>query len=276
MSDTGIIGIILIIANVAFSYKGFNDQHFFERYMFEVDKILINKDYKRIITSGFLHINWTHLFLNMFSLFVFSGAIEGALGGAKFLLVYLISLVGGNLLSLLIHQHHGDYSAAGASGAISGVIFASIALFPGMGVGLFLLPAIPAWLYGILFVLYSIYGIRSKRDNIGHEAHLGGALVGMVTGLLMEPSAFIENYVTILIILVPTVIFIYLIVTRPQVLLIDNLFFKKHSDHYSVDHKYNADKHFRQKEIDRILDKINKKGIGSLTSKERSTLKKYS
>ncbi|MEO6720851.1 MAG: rhomboid family intramembrane serine protease [Ferruginibacter sp.] len=276
MSDNGIIGIILIIANVAFSYKGFTDQHFFERYMFEVDKVLINKDYKRIVTSGFLHINWTHLIFNMFSLLIFSGAIESELGPVKFLVVYFVSLIGGNLFSLIVHQHHGDYSAAGASGAISGVIFASIALFPGMGVGLFLLPAIPAWLYGILFVLYSIYGIRSKKDNIGHEAHLGGALVGMITGLVMQPTAFIENYVTILIIVVPTIIFIYLIITRPQALLIDNLFFKKHSDHYSVDHKYNADKHLQQKEIDRILDKINRKGIDSLTGKERSTLKKYS
>ena len=106
MSDTGIIGIILIIANVAFSYKGFTDQHFFERYMFEVDKVLIYKDYKRIFTSGFLHINWTHLIFNMLSLLIFSGTIESEVGGIKFLLIYFISLIVGNLFSLLIIPLH--------------------------------------------------------------------------------------------------------------------------------------------------------------------------
>ena len=277
MTDSGIIGIILITANVIFSYKGLNNQLFFEAYMFEVNKILINKDYKRIITSGFLHVSWTHLIFNMISLLIFSGAVESALGGFKFLIIYFASLIGGNLLSLLIHRNHGDYTAVGASGAICGIMFASIALFPGMNVGIFFLPiSFPGWLYGLVFVLYSIYGIRSKKDNVGHEAHLGGALIGMIVALLMEPMAFVENTSTILIIAVPTILFIYLVVTRPQILLVDNLFFKNHQDFYSIDHKYNADKHLQQKEIDRILDKINKKGMGSLTSSERSKLKRFS
>ena len=98
----------------------------------------------------------------------------------------------------------------------------------------------------------------------------------MIVALLMEPMAFVENTSTILIIAVPTILFIYLVVTRPQILLVDNLFFKNHQDFYSIDHKYNADKHLQQKEIDRILDKINKKGMGSLTSSERSKLKRFS
>jgi membrane associated rhomboid family serine protease len=262
---------------VIFSYRGLNNQPFFEAYMFEVNKILIKKDYKRIISSGFLHVSWTHLIFNMISLLIFSGAVESALGGFKFLIIYFASLIGGNLLSLLIHRHHGDYTAVGASGAICGIIFASIALFPGMNVGIFFLPiSFPGWLYGLIFVLYSIYGIRSKKDNVGHEAHLGGALIGMVVALLMEPIAFVENTSTILIIAIPTILFIYLVVTRPHILLVDNLFFKNHQDFYSIDHKYNADKHLQQKEIDRILDKINKRGIRSLTSSERSKLKRFS
>ena len=277
MTDTGTIGIILIIANLAVSYKGFSNQLFFESYMFEVDKILLNKDYKRLVTSGFLHVSRTHLLFNMFSLLAFSGLLESQLGGLRFLIIYFVSLVGGNLFSLLVHQHHGDYSAVGASGAICGIIFASIALFPGTSIGFFGVPlSIPGWLYGVFFVLYSIYGIKSKKDNIGHEAHLGGALIGMLVALLMEPSAFSENYVTILVIVVPTIIFIYLIITRPHILLVDNLFFKRHADFYSIDHKYNSEKYDQQKEIDRILDKINTRGMGSLTSKEKSTLKKYS
>lgn len=277
MSDTGVIGLVLIIANFAFSYKGFTNGIFFDRYKFEVDKVVINKDYKRLVTSGFLHVSWMHLIFNMISLYAFSGLVESSLGGLKFIIIYFVSLVGGNLLSLFVHKNNGDYTAVGASGAVCGIIFASIALFPGMEIGFFILPlSIPAWLYGILYVLYSIYGIRSKKDNIGHEAHLGGALIGMTVALIIVPWAFLENYLTILMIAVPTIVFIYLIITRPQVLLVDNFFFKTHKNYYSVDHKYNEERSNNQKEIDRILDKISKKGIGSLSKREKEKLEQYS
>jgi membrane associated rhomboid family serine protease len=277
MSDTGTIGLIILIVNVIVSYKGFTNEQFFNGYKFEVDRILVNKDYKRLITSGFLHVNWTHLIFNMVSLIFFSGSIESYLGGVQFLLIYMASLVGGNLFTLLIHKNHGDYNAVGASGAVCGIIFASIALFPGMGVGIFFIPfSIPGWLYGVLYVLYSIYGIRSNKGNIGHEAHLGGALLGMTVALLMEPSAVLDNYPTILIIAIPTIAFIYIIITRPQFLLVDNLFFKTHPKAYNIDQRYNLEKSKRQKEIDKILDKINDKGIDSLSTSERQKLTEYS
>src|SRR5215216_4521890 len=198
MTDTGIIALLLIIANVIFSYKGFTNQSFFDGYKFEVDRILINKDYKRLITSGFLHVSWLHLIFNMLSLFVFSGLIEFYLGEMKFLVIYFVSLIGADLFSLFVHRNHGDYSSVGASGAISGIVFASIALFPGMSIGLFII-SMPAWLYGIVYIAFSIYGIRSNKNNIGHEAHLGGAIIGMLVVLIMEPAAFLENYLTILV-----------------------------------------------------------------------------
>ncbi|MEO6734095.1 MAG: rhomboid family intramembrane serine protease [Ferruginibacter sp.] len=276
MRDSGTIGIIILIVNVIFSYRGFTNARFFDGYKFEVDRILIYKDYKRLVTSGFLHISWTHLIFNMVSLIFFSGSVESYLGGIKFLIIYLASLLGGNLFTLLIHKNHGDYNSVGASGAVCGIIFASIALFPGMSVGIFFIPmSIPGWLYGLLYVLYSIYGIKSKKGNIGHEAHLGGALIGMTVALLMEPSAFIENYLTIIIIAVPTLVFIYIIITRPQLLLIDNFFFKTHQKAYTIDQRYNLEKIDQQKEIDRILDKINKKGINSLSKSESQKLKEY-
>src|ERR1700754_3698361 len=205
MTDTGIIGLILIIANFAISYKGFTNEAFFDRYKFEVDKILINKDYKRLVTSGFLHVSWIHLIFNMLSLYIFSGMIESTLGIFQFVFIYFASLIGGELLSLLIHKNHGDYSSVGASGAVCGVMFAAVAIYPDMNIGFFLIPiSIPAWIYALVFVLISIYGIRSQKNNIGHDAHLGGALVGMILALIMNPSALMANYGKILIILVPT------------------------------------------------------------------------
>ena len=277
MTNSGILGLILIIANIVFSYKGFASDLFFDRYKFEVEKILIYKDYKRIITSGFLHVSWMHLIFNMISLYAFSGLIQMTLGGFRFLIIYFASLIGGYLLSLFVHRHDSDYSSVGASGAICGVMFASIALFPGFGIGLFFIPvSIPGWAFGILFVLFSMYGIKSKKDNIGHDVHLGGALIGMAVALVMQPSALIENYPTILLIAVPSIAFIYLIITRPHILLIDNFYFKTHQKYYTIDEKYNVEKNSRQQEIDRILDKINKKGMNSLSKEEKEKLENYS
>lgn len=277
MTDIGIIGLLLIIVNIVFSYKGFTNAQFFEGYKFQVDRVLINKDYIRLISSGFLHVNWIHLIFNMISLYAFSGLLEIQLGGFYFLLIYFAALIGGDLLALFVHRHHGDYSAVGASGAVCGIIFASIALFPGIGIGFFGLPfSIPSWLYGILYVGYSIYGIKSDKDNIGHESHLGGALVGMLLAIMIQPTALLANYLTILIITVPTMLFIYLIITRPQFLLINNQFFRKQKKYYNVDHEYNEAIVNKQKELDKLLDKINRKGIDSLSKKEKAKLEEYS
>jgi membrane associated rhomboid family serine protease len=196
MINTGIVSIIIIAANFLISYKGFNDRAFFEKYKFEVDKILIEKEYYRLITSGFLHVDWTHIIFNMISLFAFSELLEIHIGPIYFLIIYFGSLIAGDLLALFIHKNHGDYSSVGASGAVCGIIFASIALFPGLEIGFFILPiSIPSWIYGLLYTAYSIYGIKSKRDNIGHEAHLGGALVGMLIAIFLYPNSLVENYI---------------------------------------------------------------------------------
>jgi len=277
MAYIGLINLALIVVNIVMSYKGLKDHSFFDRYSFQVDNILVYKDYKRLVTSGFLHVSWMHLLFNMFALYAFSTSLELRMGPSSFLTLYFASLVGGNLLSLLIHRNHGDYSAVGASGAICGIIFASIALFPGMRIGFFGLPfSIPAWIYGLLYVLYSIYGIRSKKDNIGHEAHLGGALIGMLVAICIVPEAIRENYPTILSILFPGALAVYLIITRPSLLLVDNQYFKTHIGDYDIDDRYNLGRMDRQQEIDFLLEKIHKKGIKSLTKKERDTLEKYS
>ncbi len=277
MTNTGIIGLVLIIANILFSYRGFSNSTFYNKYKFEVDRVKVHKEYYRLVTSGFLHVGWLHLILNMFSLYAFSGTVESSLGGFRFLVIYFAGLAGGNLLSLFMYRNNSGYTSVGASGAVCGVIFASIALFPGIGIGFFGLPfSIPAWVYGIAFVLYAIYGVRSKKDNVGHEAHLGGALIGMVIALIMVPAAMIYNYIPVLIILVPVLVFIYVIVTRPHILLVDNLYYKKNKNHYSIDHRYNEERFNQQQEIDRILDKISKKGMSSLSKKEKEMLEQYS
>ncbi|HXC04367.1 MAG TPA: rhomboid family intramembrane serine protease [Bacteroidia bacterium] len=276
MTNLGISGWALILSNILFSYQGLKDEGFFNKYSFEVDQILVRKEYRRLITSGFLHVSWTHLLFNMMSLYFFYGGLESSLGEWKALGIYLVSLVGGDLLALFIHRHHGDYSAVGASGAVSGIIFASIALFPGMSIGFFGLPfSIPSWAYGLLYVLYSIYGIKSKRDNIGHEAHLGGGLTGLLVAVILVPQVVQVNYIPIALILIPTTVFLFLIITKPHLLFVGSLFQTKKA-YYDIDEKYNAEKREKELELDEILDKIHRKGINSLSRKEKEKLDRYS
>jgi membrane associated rhomboid family serine protease len=277
MTGIGTIGLLLIIANFAFSYKGFTNSLFFDEYKFEVNKILVNKDNIRFISSGFLHVGWPHLIFNMLSLYAFSGLLENQIGGINFLIIFFSSLIAGNLLALYTHRNHTDYSSVGASGAVCGVIFASIALFPGLGIGFFGLPfSIPSWLYGILYIAYSIFGIKTQKDNIGHEAHLGGALIGMLVAIIIKPNSLIENYLPILVIGVPTILFIVLIIKKPQILIVNNYFFKTQNTHYNIDHQFNQEKINKQKELDQLLDKISKNGIDSLSSKDKKKLEQFS
>src|SRR5262249_11658832 len=150
---------------------------------------------------GFLHADWRHLGLNMISLYFFGPALEVLFGADQFLAIYLGSIIGGNLLSLYVHRHH-EYRAYGASGGVCGVIFAHILLWPGGSIGFFMLPvAIPGWLYAILFMAGSFYAMKAGRDNIGHDSHLGGAIVGLLITAALQPWAVRQNWQIFLLIL---------------------------------------------------------------------------
>lgn len=215
MNDIGPISLLIIIANFSASYKGFNNWQFFNQYKFNIGEILVGKDYKRLLTSGFLHVDWTHLLFNMFSFFSFGAILERQLEGISFLLLYFASLLAGNVFAIIMHKNNQHYSAVGASGAVSGIIFAAIALFPEIRIGLLFLPiGIPSWLFGLLYIGYSIYGIKANNDNIGHEAHLGGAFSGMLVAILLYPHALFENYTPILLTIVPSSIFFFIILKK--------------------------------------------------------------
>lgn len=265
--------IILIAANVLISYKGFNDPAFFERNLFEVGKVLRRKEYGRLFMSGFLHVDWTHLLFNMFSFYSFSISLERYLGSVEVAVIYFASLFGGDLLAMFIHRNHPNYRAVGASGAVSGIIFAAIAIFPGIQVSIFLIPiGIPGWLFGACYVLYSMYGIRSSTGNIGHEAHLGGALVGLLTAILLVPAVLTENTLPVVLIGLLGLVFLLIMIMRPAILKSGGAMARRNQDNLTQDDRYNTRKDEEQRVIDAILDKVRRDGMESLTPQEKRIL----
>lgn len=198
--------LILIIANVIASIKGFSDRLFFDKYKFQIGAI--NRGEKiRMLTSGFLHVDYLHLILNMYVLYIFAPIIIIKLGVIKFLIIYFGSLIAGSLLTLSYHKNELYYSAVGASGAVAGIIYASILLNPSMSLMIFPLPIpIPGYIFGIGYILYSVYGMKKKLGNIGHTAHLGGAIGGFALTLIVFPTVFTNSTFTVLILGVPIVL----------------------------------------------------------------------
>lgn len=185
-----VLPILIIILTVLTSIKGFNDMVFFDRYKFNVGSILgKSKQWDRLLTSATLHGDYMHLLFNMMTLYFFSPVIMHAFGVWLYLVIYFFSIVGGGLLSLFIHRREYYYSAIGASGGVVGVLFAAIAVYPQMGLRFFFIPIdIPGWIFGLGYLAFSIYGMLKNVGNIGHDAHMGGAVVGIVVALIYTPS----------------------------------------------------------------------------------------
>ena len=198
--------IAIIVANVLFSLKGFKDVAFFRKFEFHIGSIRAG-DQIRMITSGFLHADMGHLFFNMFTLFMFAPVVINYFGSASFFLIYMGSLVFGSLLTLLMHKNDYNYRAIGASGAVTGILYSAILIDPSMSLYLFFIPIpIPAYLFGIGYLLYSIYGMKAKNDNIGHTAHFGGAIGGYLITLTKEPAMFVNNTSMVVLLAIPIVI----------------------------------------------------------------------
>ncbi len=206
MNNMHIATIAVIAANVLVSLKGFNDSYFFDRYKFGIGAIKAGQK-ERMLTSGFLHVDIAHLFFNMFTLYFFADVVIAWFGPAKFIIIYFISLLAGSLLALFFHKDEPYYSAVGASGAVTGILYAAILLQPNDSLGIMFIPIpIPAYILGIGYLLYSIYGMKSRIGNIGHTAHFGGAIGGYATTLLFMPSLLQSDTLMVLLLAVPIIL----------------------------------------------------------------------
>jgi len=196
------IGIIII--TVAVSILTFNNPKLFDNLKFNAYDVKHSNHWYRFFTYGFVHAGWVHLFINMVVLYSFGEIVESFFRyyfPSGHVLYFLLLYIGGLILSLIpaYGKHKNDvfYNAVGASGAVSAVIFSSIILYPTGKVMFFFIPfGIPAPLFGLFYLVYEAYMSKRAKDNIGHDAHLWGAIYGVIYTIALRPSlvmAFLEK-----------------------------------------------------------------------------------
>ena len=192
------VTVTLCFANVAISLWAFYaNPIYFEKFAEWPYQIVHQNRYYQMVTSAFLHANFMHLFFNMFALFTFGITLEpffnealgGLTGSLYFFLIYVISLFTGSVLTVLLKRNDPTYVAVGASGAVSGIVF-SYVIFAPMSEILVLFIPMPAFVFALLWIAFSLYGMKTKLGNIGHEAHLGGAVGGMIATFILIPGSF--------------------------------------------------------------------------------------
>ena len=202
--------IAIFIANGVMSFKGFNDLSFFRKYEFHIGSIQ-SGEYIRMISSAFLHADISHLAFNMLTLYFFAPVVIAYLGTFSFVFIYFGSLIVGNLLTYYFHKNDYSYRAIGASGAVTGILYSAILVRPDMMIGIFFVIPIPAYLFGILYLFYSIYGMRAKNDNVGHTAHFGGAIGGYLLTLAIAPLLLSEQPLMVALLTAPIIVLFVLL-----------------------------------------------------------------
>ena len=268
----------IIVLNVLISYIGFSNQSFFDKYKFHVGAILHNKEYIRLLSSAFLHGSWMHLAFNMYAFWSFCGIMPLFISVELLVLVYFVSLFAGNFLSLFFHKNEPEYSAIGASGAVSGVVFASIMFYPFGQIIIVFLPMFPisSWVFGIAYLLYTVFGMSRSGGKIGHEAHMGGALAGLVIAAAVRPDlAMATPVISVILLVIPLLMFF----VKPKGQ--DSSFkFNVQNDRKSnnartkrsVDDLYYNEEFEREKELNLLLERVEEFGIESLSLVDKKRL----
>ena len=183
--------LLLIGVTVALSWYCFERPRLLDRMLLWPPAIERQHQYDRFVTHGFVHADWQHLLFNMITLYFFGREVERLfmpyIGSIGFVLFYVSAIVVAMLPTYLRHRHDPNYRSLGASGAVSAVLFVFILVAPWSLIFVFFLP-VPAILYAVMYVGYSIWADRNAHDNINHSAHLAGAAYGVLFTVAMEPG----------------------------------------------------------------------------------------
>ncbi len=198
------ITLIIILVTVIASLYAFSNEGVKQKWMLNPYAVKRHNEYFRFITSGLIHQDYMHLFFNMFPLYSFGNVVERHLayefpgvGKILFAALYILGVVVSDIPTYLKHQNQPYYNSLGASGGVSSIVFAAILLYPMMEMGLIFLPiGLPGFIFGGLYMFYSYYQARRGGDYINHDAHLYGALFGILFTVIAIPSSipgFIEQ-----------------------------------------------------------------------------------
>lgn len=196
---------ILIFITVILSIYAEENPGFKKKWIFNPYSIHKYNEYQRFLTSGFIHNGYLHLGVNMYVFYSFGSLLErevfqspevlGASGQWVYPIFYLLAIIAAGIPSYFKHRHKIYYNALGASGGVSAVVFAFVLFFPMNGIGIIFLPdqfALPGFIFAILYLFYTAYMARQQdkgyQDNIGHDAHLYGALFGILFSILIYPQ----------------------------------------------------------------------------------------
>lgn len=184
------VAIVLFVTTVAVSlYTMYRNNMLYFKWLLSPMRVVREKKYYLLITSGFLHADLMHLLFNMLTFYFFGFRLEQAIGSMNFLLIYFLSMILSSIPTVIKHKDNYEYGSVGASGAISGILFSFILLSPSSGILIFPLPIpMPAWIFGILYLLWSYFAAKRAKDNINHDAHFYGALTGIVMMIILLPG----------------------------------------------------------------------------------------
>lgn len=193
--------LLIIIITVLASFYAWSNTNVFLRWMMHPYQIYRSHQYYRFITSGFIHSGYGHLAFNMITFYFFGKYIEeafnylfGPVGGYYFLALYLFGIVVSDIPTYIKNRANVNFSAIGASGGVSAILFSSILVNPVMNICLYFVICLPGFVLGALYLFYSVYQGNRMSDNINHEAHLYGAIFGMAFTGILRPAFFVEFF----------------------------------------------------------------------------------
>jgi membrane associated rhomboid family serine protease len=190
---------IFIGITVALSFYAWNNYSIMNKWIMNPYSVQRNHEYYRFLTSGFLHADYGHLFFNMLSLYFFGRNVEvyftyffgETTGGILFAVLYLVGIIVANYPDFIKYKNSSGYNALGASGGVSAVVFSAILFDPTATFLIYFIP-MPAFIYAVLYSLYSYYMSQRNLDSIGHTAHLTGAAFGLGFTLLLKPALLLS------------------------------------------------------------------------------------
>jgi len=191
------VASLIFVFTIITSLYAFYDHSIYGKFMLHPYSVSKGHKVWTVITSGLIHADWMHLFFNMFTFVAFAFTLEQLLGSFKFGLLYFLALILSDLPTIFKHKDHFNYNSLGASGAISAVLFSFILFSPTSKISIMFIPGIPAWIFGIIYLIYCAYASRNSRDGINHDAHFFGALTGLIFTIIFVPG-ILQNFFTLL------------------------------------------------------------------------------